>query len=67
MKANNADKQMQRQLQLIDYLEQTIHSLECAAALERSTSSRANSCEQFAVAITALKTKLSQELANLKD
>ena len=67
MKVTKVDKQMQTQLQLIDHLEQTIHSLECAVALEQNTSGRNKPCEYFVTAIAALKTKLSQELTNLKD
>ena len=46
---------------LVDYLEQTIHSLENAADLEQSMNDRGAACEQFLVAIAALKTKLAQE------
>lgn len=57
----------QNKLQLIDYLEQTIHSLQYAVSLEQSISERDAPCEHFVTAIAALNTKLAEELNSLED
>lgn len=61
------NRSLQNKLQLVDYLKQIIHSLQYAATLDQASSGRAKSCEHFDAAVAALKTKLAQELAGLKD
>ena len=57
----------QNKLQLIDYLQQTIHSLQYAVSLEQSNAGRDTPCEHFVTAIAALSTKLAEELNSLED